>query len=217
MTNTGEISILAPGDTLGFRQMLAVYQEAIEPSEQKPADDIAQLVVDPRYVVIVSRSIGEVVGFAMLCFPTDQSFWLLEYMAVRQDQRSQGIGQRLVFAANEVATRRCPSAPCILEVDQPETAETPGNDPIRRLRLYRRLGFRRIAGLNYVLPLEAAGPPPPMFLLVHGMEGRSAIAKAVLREWLAAIYAQVYRASPNDARIAAMLSPLNDECFLSVI
>lgn len=217
MTDRAELSILAPYDEIGFRQMLAIYGEAIEPSEQKPADEIAQLVADPRNVIAVSRDVRGVSGFAMSFFPSEQSFWLLEYMAVRQDTRSRGIGRRLFLAAKQAAAMRRPGAPGVLEVDRPDAAATPGNDPARRLRLYRDLGCRRIEGLDYILPLESAGQPPPMLLLVHGLEGQGAIAKAVLGQWLTTIYAQVYRRSPNDQRIATMMAPLKEECALSAL
>jgi GNAT superfamily N-acetyltransferase len=216
VTNGDELSILAPDDALAFHQLLAIYREAIEPSEQRPADEVAQLAADTRYVTIVSRDMLGLSGFAMLFCPPAQSFWLLEYMAVRPDRRSQGLGQRLFVAAKAAAAKRCPGAPGVLEVDQPNAAVAPGNDAVRRLQLYRSLGCRRIEGLDYILPLRSTAPPPAMYLLVDGLEGQSSIAKAAVREWLTVIYTQVYRQPSNDTRIATMLEPLKEACALSV-
>jgi hypothetical protein len=41
MSDSCKLSALVPGDTLSLRQMLAIYHDAIEPSEQKPADEVA--------------------------------------------------------------------------------------------------------------------------------------------------------------------------------
>jgi len=213
--NRDEVSILAPDDALAFQRLLTIYREAIEPSEQKPADEVAQISADKRYVMIVSTDVQGVSGFAMVFCPPARSFWLLEYMAVRPHRRSQGLGRRLFLAAKGAAAMRCPGAPGLLEVDHPNAAVAPVNDPLRRLRLYRSLGCRRIEGLDYILPLRSAGPPPAMCLLVDGLEGQSFIAKAAVREWLTVIYTQVYRQPSNDKRIATMLQPLKEACALS--
>ena len=51
--NGDQVRVLSDASADDFRQMLAIYQEAIERSEQKPASAIARLVRDPNYIVLV--------------------------------------------------------------------------------------------------------------------------------------------------------------------
>lgn len=209
-----EISQLKPGDSKGFQEMIAIYREAIEPSEQKTTDDLVGLISDGRYVFLVSRANDSVVGFAIMFFPPGGDFWLLEYMAVAATLRSLGLGARLFEAAKLAAGARTPAAPCLLEVDRPGAKVAPGNDPLRRLRFYRRMGCRAIAGLNYILPLDVSGTPPPMLLLVHGLDRSQQIPRGTVDEWLRSIYGQVYQCPHDDRRIADMVSPLPESIEL---
>ncbi len=204
-----DIVELAPDDRAGFDAMLRIYQMAIEPSEQKPASEIAAIVGNPRYSVLVLRLNGEVRGFAISYFP-EGDFWLLEYMAVDANLRSHGLGRTLFFAAKAAADARAPNAPCVLEVDLPKPDATPSDDAARRFRFYRALACLRIDGLDYLLPLAANGLPPPMTLLVHGLEISRALPKGELARWLQAIYRDVYAQPADDLRIVMMLSPIPD-------
>jgi ribosomal protein S18 acetylase RimI-like enzyme len=208
-----EIGTLAPGDRAGFDALLAIYQRSIEPSEQKSASEIAGIVADPRYSVLVLRANGEVRGLAISCFFA-ADFWLLEYLAVDDTLRSRGHGRALFLAAMHAADERYPRAPCVLEVDQHAPVATPGNDRARRLQFYRALGCRRIEGLDYILPLTANGMPPPMTILVHGLDGCDTLPKGRLARWLRTIYPVVYAQAAEDPRIGQMLSPLPDDVAL---
>lgn len=208
-----EVARLGTDDRSGFEAMLAVYQRAIEPSEQKTATEIAGIVANPRYCVLVLRVSGEVRGLAISFFPAGD-FWLLEYLAVDDGLRSQGLGRTLFLAAKDAAGERNPNAPCVLEVDQPRSTAAPADDAARRLLFYRALGCRRVEGLDYILPLTANGPPPRMTLLVQGLEGRGTLPKVQLARWLRTIYPDVYAQPADDPRIGKMLSPLTDDVFL---
>ena len=208
MTMPTECALLAPDDEPGFAQMLAIYQAAIVASEQKTRAELAHMMRDPRYCVLVTRAGEQVIAFAIMFFPSGGSFWLLEYMAVDANRRSKGEGERIFAAATRLAAEVAAGAPCVLEVDQP-LSHSPVEEATRRLRFYRRLGCRRIEGLDYILPLEKSGTPPPMWLLVHGMDGRETIAVSEIARWLRAIYVEVYGQLSDDPRIFTMLSQAN--------
>lgn len=197
-----EIRRLDPSDAGDIGRFLQIYQASIEPSEQKPASQMTALAGDSRYHVVVSCERGEITGFAMSFVPRHAHFVLLEYMAVDTSLRSRGTGTALLDAASGFAESR--NVPLLLEVDQPGSAPSPGNDPVRRLRFYGERNCRRIVGLDYILPLEAEGKPPPMWLLVRG--AKAAVSRHELREWLSALYVEVYAQGADDPRIDAMLS-----------
>jgi GNAT superfamily N-acetyltransferase len=198
-------TLLAPDDEDAFAQLLAIYKVAIIASEQKSDAELSGMLGNPRYRVLVAREDRRVIGFAILYFPAGGAFWLLEYMAVDQRLRSKRYGERIFAAAKNLAESVIPGAPCVLEVDQ-SGGKSADDDASRRLRFYRKLGCRRIEGLAYILPLKAAGTPPPMMLLVHGLEDRESLAAAEVSEWLRAIYVDVYGQRPDDPRVITMMS-----------
>jgi GNAT superfamily N-acetyltransferase len=200
--------ILTPEDVRAFDQMAAIYRSSIIPSEQKSASELAGMLSDPRYKIIVAQSEGRVIGFAISFFPACGTFWLLEYMAVDRTLRSRGDGRRLFLEAKRIAAQAVGAAPCILEVDQCSQQQPAGTDASRRLQFYRRLGCRRVSRLDYILPLDAAGAPPPMWLLVHGLEHGVSVLADDVAQWLLRIYADVYGKRADDPRLITMLSSL---------
>lgn len=210
-------TVLAPDDGEYFDQLVRIYQAAIVASEQKSPAELREMLSNPRYRVLVARDAsGTVIGFAILYFPAAGAFWLLEYMAVDTRLRSRGLGAHMFAAARQLAGTIIGSAPCVLEVDQPHSG-APDDDASRRLRFYHRLGCRRIAHLNYVLPLREHGTPPAMWLLVHGLEGRDFLTADEIRAWLRDIYVEVYNRNPDDPRIGRMMSGLDETTSASLL
>jgi GNAT superfamily N-acetyltransferase len=209
---TLNVETLGRDDRAGFDQMLGIYRASIESSEQKPPETIAGLLQDKRYSILVARNAASVIGFAMSFLPESQDFWLLEYMAVDARARSSGVGVALFRAALSAGHSH---GPCVLEVDQPGAPASANNDPAARLRFYARQGCRRVQGLSYILPLDVAGQPPPMHLLVHGLRDQASLPAATLRRWLSTIYTDVYACAAHDPRIDRMLSTLGPEVALA--
>jgi GNAT superfamily N-acetyltransferase len=208
--------VLSPDDRVAFDRVVGIYQDAIVPSEQKSVAELTEMLGNPRYRVVVARLDTGIVGFAICFFPERANFWLLEYMAVDRASRSHGMGAALFVAAKRLAATIAADAPCILEVDQPPKSEA-DSEAARRLRFYGRLGCRRVEALDYFLPLHAAGQPPPMWLLVHGMEGCDAVPVSQVKGWLEAIYSEVYDKRVDDARFNAMLSSVSSRGSLGLL
>lgn len=201
---------LVAGDSDDLEILIKIYQEAIDPSEQKRPAEIAAMLADPRYVLMVSRTGGAVSGFAISFFPDDADFWLLEYMAVASSMRGQRVGEAIFHETYHYGLERDPARIMVLEVDQPGSSTNPANDTHARFRFYRRVGCRRVGGLDYILPLDTGGTPPPMMLLTYRVPAIEAVTKIQVRHWLTRLFVDVYRKSASDPRINAMLSPLGD-------
>ncbi len=208
---------LRPDDAAGFRTLVEIYREAIEPSERKPVAAIAAYLQDARYAVLVAREGAGVIGFAIVFFPNGADFWLLDYMAVSQGVRSRGIGGVLFRAACDVARMRGADMPCVIEIDDPDAALSVTNKARERAAFYTRQGCRRLQGLSYILPLDVAGTPPPMQILVHGLAGEPTIPTPRVRAWLSAIYSQLYDRAPDDPRIDTMLADAGETVVIEAI
>lgn len=204
---------LTRAEGVDFEQFLAIYEEALPARERKAGAEIKKLAPDPRYTISLLKDESGVIGFSMLFRAQTAPVALLEYMAVRPDKRSAGLGAGL-FAQSLAAAQ---GRPVLAEVDSER--ETGAKDLALRLRrkaFYRRLGFRQIANLAYELPLPGAGDPPLMDLLVHpNAADAGPLSRAELSRWLAALYQEVYAQRRDDPRLARMLAAIGDPVALT--
>jgi hypothetical protein len=174
------------------------------------------MISSPEYKVLVQKKNGVAVGFSMLFAPAEDTFRLLEYMAIDSRHRNSGLGCKLFLRTlqGSVSNRGEP-LPVLLEVDSDREASADQEMRKRRLQFYRRLGCLRVEGLSYVLPLPGEGPPPEMDLLVYLPPSISAIRESQLRHWLGVIYQSVYNCPPDDARIVQMMEAVSDPVKLT--
>ena len=177
----------------------AIYVEAIPKSERKPADWISAATLREDFRLTVAMADETVAGFSLSFVPAHNDFVLVEYLAVKTEHRGRGVGGCLLDAV--IADRA--GRTVLAEV---ETADTP--DRRRRHAFYRRRGCRAVQGLDYLLPLHPAAPPPPMQLLAA--YAPPLLPRVQLRRWLTRIYTDVYAMPADDPRLESMLSPLAD-------
>lgn len=202
------VRLIAPQEEALLDEVYALYAESIERTEQRPEADFRALCVRPDYQLIGAVLDGHIAGFTLSWVPPDAMFWLFEYAAIAPTLRGQGIGSNLFLASRHVAG---PERTALIEVD----ADTGEEIQQRRLRFYRDLGCRRLAGLDYLLPLDAFGAPPPMWLLaLTSPEDQPGVSIHLLESWLRAIYAGAYGKPLDDPRLARMIDPLPDHVAL---
>jgi GNAT superfamily N-acetyltransferase len=170
----------------------------------------------PGYRLIVATYEQIVLGFAAVFAPPDEHFALLEYLAVDESARGRGIGAGLFRATVDALHGEGRARMLLVEVEADVAAGDDAEREARRRRLafYRRLGCRRIADLDYQLPLRTAGIPPAMHLLVHRPPDDAPVPRADLARALRTVYADVYDQSPDDPRIAQMLARVADPVSL---
>ncbi len=202
------VTPLDRGDDGAMSDLIRIYQAAIERREQKPAEALRAMRDDPRYGLFVVKDGPSVAGFSIACFLETADLWLLEYMAIATERRSCGLGSRLFLETCAFARARAPSARCVLEVDRPLFNASPADVRVRRLDFYARHGCREIAPLEYVLPLDFAGTPPPMMLMLRGGHAGDEFGKETVTAWLRAIYREIYGVHASDPRFVTMVSPM---------
>ena len=205
------IQQIAPDDTPLLDAAVALYRDSIEKSEQRPEPVFRALINRPDYRFLAARLDEELVGVAVSWAPEDADFWLFEYIAVAERLRGNNIGANLFVASRLMAGQE---RIALVEVD----AFTGEEIQAKRLAFYRRLGCRRLAGLDYILPINAFGAPPPMWLLALAQEENLASVSVMeVEDWLRRIYSEVYLKPLDDARLAAMIDPLPDDVELVAI
>lgn len=202
------IQQIAPDDTPLLDAAVALYRDSIEKSEQRPEPVLRALINRPDYRFLAARLDEELVGVAVSWAPEDADFWLFEYVAVAERLRGNNIGANLFVASRLMAGQE---RIALVEVD----AFTGEEIQAKRLAFYRRLGCRRLAGLDYILPLNAFGAPPPMWLLALAQEeDLASVSVMEVEDWLRRIYSEVYLKPLDDARLARMIDPLPDDVEL---
>jgi GNAT superfamily N-acetyltransferase len=190
-------------------EVVRIYEASIPASERKPIDALRAMATRRDYRLIAALRDDVVLGFAALFAPPDETFALLEYLAVDEASRGGGIGATLFRAAAASLAR--PDTMLLVEVD----AEAGDGDELeqrrRRQAFYRRLDCRRVRSLRYDLPLRTAGQIPPLMnLFVHGGVAVGPIARAELARVLRGVYEHVYGQRAGDSRIDRMVADVAD-------
>lgn len=204
------INVLDPADADGLDRCYAIYREAILRSEQRPEAEFKALLARADYRFVVARMDEQIVGVAVSWAPAQAEFWLFEYAAVSPEVRGMQIGSHLLQASMSFIG---PERAALIEVD----ADTGTEEQARRLRFYSRLGARRLRGLDYILPLDAFGAPPPMIMLALCHPSVGAVSVMIVEDWLRRIYYEVYGKGLDDPRLAKMIDPLPDQIQLDPI
>lgn len=207
---TLNIREIGQGDTDAFERVLAIYREAIELSEQRPEEELRRLPGRSDYRIMAAERHGEIVGFSISHVPAAEDFWLFEYAATVTAERGRRTGAKLFLQAGiSAGVERT----ALVEADAVPPAG--GEVQEKRLRFYGRLGCRAIGGLDYILPLDANGTPPPMLLLALMPETVSHVSRDRVKRWLTRLYIGVYGKAPDDPRIALMLASLPENVPLA--
>ena len=189
-----------PGDAR-FEALLALYTRAIPARERKSGSDVRAMASSPEHHVL-SYGVGDdVLGLALLY--VGRRIALLEYLATAERVRGRGVGGRLYGEAKNT----CAGLALLLEVDSPQEESADRAMRTWRVGFYRRLGCRRLAGLDFILPLAGAGEPPLLDLLVDNVPGET-IDAGTVTSWLTEIYGRVYGCPPDDPRLQRMIASL---------
>jgi len=198
-----------------FEEFYRIYADSISEREQKSREWICEMVRRSDYKVLVMKRNNQVIALSMIFLPDSEAFGLLEYMAVKDDFRNQGLGGELFRRSMKSAlTAKGRSVPVLLEVDSDREECIDRKLRARRQQFYRRLGCLRLAGLHYILPLPGKGSLPQMDLMIYPADNLQSIPKSELERWLEVIYQGVYNCSPGDPRIKQILRDVSDSVRL---
>lgn len=189
-----------------FAALNEIYHEAIPASERKPRDLLEAMFQHPNYKVIVGKLKKRVVSLSILYCFADPDFALLEYMAVQKSVRGQGVGSATFTDSAKRVFAELGGAPLVLEVDSDREKASDHDIRLKRIAFYRRLGCRRIQGLDYILPLATGETPPLMDLMIWQEPMPETITGVALRVHVQNIYIQVYQCHPTDNRLNVMIS-----------
>jgi GNAT superfamily N-acetyltransferase len=212
VSNQYQFEELKSGNGSEFEEFYNIYADSISARERKSKAWISEMAGRAEYKILLLKRDVHVIGFCVLFLPPSESFGLLEYMAVADAHRNQGLGSELFRRSLQSAAEARPTqpVPLLLEVDSDREKSADQTLRTRRLQFYRRLGCLTLSGLRYNMPLPGEGPPPEMDLLIYPGSGLHEVPKSQLEGWLKSIYQDVYHCSPQDPRIQQMMRSMAD-------
>lgn len=194
-----------------FDEFYSIYEESIPLCERKPKAEISAITTRSDYkILLIQKKKDLVIGFSILFLPPNESFCLLEYMAIHSAYRNLGLGRKLFLRTFQDVVYSSGPVYGILEVDSEFEQSADYEIKKRRIRFYRSLGCLRVDGLSYVLPLHRESTPPRMDLMIYLPDSLPLISKYQLEIWLKAIYDKVYNCSTDDPRIVQMMEVISD-------
>jgi ribosomal protein S18 acetylase RimI-like enzyme len=183
--------------------LLSIYEMAIPLRERKSEAALRAMASSPVHRVFAASKAGRMLGF---CALYAGKVALLEYLAVDEAARGHGVGAELYRRGRDTLE----SGPLLVEVESDREDVADRALRSRRIAFYRRLGCRRLKGLEFIFPLRGAGAPPKIDILVDAFPGAS-VPGALAAEWLREIYDAVYECPPDDRRLIEMLGALPPE------
>ncbi|KAA6461045.1 GNAT family N-acetyltransferase [Acidobacteria bacterium AB60] len=189
-----------------FQALIEIYIEAHSASARKSIGQLESMLRQPQYFFLVGIRSEQVLGFSITRAFDGSDAALLEYFAVRQDCRGHGIGSTLLRGTCDFA--ELGGKFLLAEVDSDKEATEDHAERVRRKQFYRRLGWREVAQLEYIMPPVSSSLPPAMDILVYARELPGWLGRERLKNWLERCYAEVYGQSADDPRIAAMIRDL---------
>lgn len=209
-----KISKLKPIDESLFNAFFDIYENALPQREQKFKKEIKGMCCSPEYSILLAMKDNIVIGFSIVFIPKDESFCLLEYMAIDQSYRNLGYGKELFIQSHSNISKKSHNIPMLIEIDSVRENSSDQVFRIKRQQFYRRLGCLCIKNLDYILALPGIGQPPQMDLFIYKPKNLKPLKKLELLHWLKIIYQQVYHCSPEDKRIYQMLENVSDPVVL---
>lgn len=164
--------------------MWDIYNASFPIHETRPEDHTLEMLRTRRDYRLFTARTDRTIGFALVYVFDD--FALLDYMAVAEPYRCDGIGGEML---RYVTAQRY--GPVLLEIQK----ENGTRDNIRRIGFYKRCGARVMLE-NYYLPSYTSEPDEEMYLMTCGTDV-SYTPKQVGR-YVSEIYHTVYGRTRND-------------------
>ena len=192
------------------------------PDLAQRADKIPQLLQDPfgamyRTILLVAdSSLGKVMGFSLFLHLKEINSSFLDYIAVRKDARSGGIGGALYEATREYC-QAIGSRGLYIEVDPdlPESTPNPAELAQRRqrMRFYENYGARPIVNNDYHLPV--GDPPTSAYLLFDALGRTETLSRAEVRAAVRWILQRRFKEVVDQSYVERLVESFVDDpvCF----
>lgn len=197
-----------------FEKIYAIYTKSFPVAEQKNYAKFKLLFNADNYYIFSLNSnekLTSCIGFCIYAklnyvnLGVTSNFYLIEYLAIDQQQKNKGLGSFLLHKSSELLCKQQP-LPIFAEVEQALPQHDDYLIRCKRINFYHKLGFKAVEKLNYIMPLYGNNCAD-MYLFYLDITHKFSPNKQQLKNILTSIYQQVYQLD-NDIRIEQMLHKL---------
>jgi len=203
----------------GFQECIQIYRKAFFESDSVSVPRIEELVRrDQGKLFSFSRG-EEVFGFALVYIFRTASFAWLDYFAIHESVRGQGLGTDLLKRILLWLKESSPTVQVLLfEVgDDENEIGTFGKGWLRRVRFYSRVGARILEGVPYLFPGYGEKGPIPMALLAFPLQSQTTLQKGFVERAITEIYNTVHLRKSDDSVLNSFLNRIPAEIKLSAL
>lgn len=194
-----------------IRQISEIYSKSFPVFEQLPFSILEDSIRNQNRLLYIVEEGKEILGFAIVKPLSCEISYLLEYLAIKENKRSLGIGSTLLSHLIKSVSNRKNILGMLLEVEPIEGAP-PDEARIRERRVHFYLKHGAIIvneALSYCIPnLSGAGSIPMKLLWIPGYTTKSTISGKNLKECIISIYTDIYGTDQNNILLKSILDGL---------
>lgn len=191
------IEVISDSDSLDFKDCMEIYTESFPIEEVHSIGKIKERIQSGKESLITIKDNNCVVGFTLLWDLDYYDIVVIDYIAISKNNRDKGIGK--IFLDNILNVLTIQNKIVIIEV------EAPSNDDIedyanRRIKFYKRIGFKMIDGLKYLMPSIDNKDEVSMNLMFYNYHADCIKSEEIISV-INQIYIQMYYKDPNHINI----------------
>ena len=190
-----------------FKEAMRIYIDTFPENVRRPISSIETAVKGDKSRLIIGRINDNIVSMALLCPLQGTSFVLGDYLAIKEEYRSKGIGEH--FIKNIFSIIDDIQFEYLLgEVESPYLEED--KSKVRRVNFFKRLGMKELKDVRYILPPFQGTSPTEMILMVFSKTEESRLLGSELRNIIIRIFSEIYDRDEEDEILALNLKGIPD-------
>lgn len=195
-----------------FQAAMKIYTTSFPENERRPFASIEAIILSGKARLIIGCMDNQVVLMALLYPVTGTTFMLVDYLAIAEEYRGRGLGQKFIKDLfNTIDGTEFQYL--LVEIENPYM----DRDEVkaRRARFYRRLGLKELVGLRYLLPPLKGTTPTEMILMVLSRVDGDYLDGQWIRDIIVRIFGELYHRGVDDEILASILSGVPDQIKLA--
>ena len=190
-----------------LEEIFLIYKEAFPSKEQQPIAVIKTRLQQSKEIVIAAIINDKVVGFSFLYDLKKTDFLLLDYLAIKENQRGQNIGGSLLSYLKQYASKI--KKHLLMEVDDPKYG---GEE--KRIDFYQKNGAFCLKDLHYILPALDNTEPTKQILMVVPYGRIISFSGNEIKELVKILYAELYGISGENEDLKSIIDSILPEVFI---
>jgi len=185
-----------------FHEAMHIYRAEFSHDTGLPITHIRKLLKTGNYQLLIGQDEQQVLVFAIIWICQKPAFVHLDYFAVVEEWRGQGIGTTLYRWLIDHLADFSPRAQLLtLEVED------------NLIPFYQRSGTQLLQGVSYIFPGLHA--PVPMHLMVHNTRGDTTLDRVTVRGIVRGLYCGLHQRDAQDPLLRSCLKTIPAQISLT--